>query len=148
MSKVGRIGQFGKTTIKTISTKTNEYSQKYLPSIVVKGSRAIIQDAKWTTKYYKVKATRGWIEGRAISERHQYSSPIAFITKAGYAIKETARNLQRKDVLPILGSGVGFCTPVLGGWFLGFVAGKGLNQLGTTLGKGVRQITKNLRHLK
>lgn len=148
MSKVGRISQFGKNTIQNISTKTSRYGQKYLPSIVIKSSRAIIQDAKWTTKYYRIKATRGWVEGKVISDKRRLSKLVAFMVKTGYAVKESAKNIQRKDVLPILGSGVGFCTPLPGGCFLGFAVGKFLNQLGDTLGKGFRQISRNLKHVK
>ena len=148
MSQVARISQLGKTAIRTISTKTNEYGQKYLPTIVVTGSRAIMQDAKWTTKYYKIKATRGWVDGRNISNKRHLSKPLSLITKTGYAIKEAIKNLQRKDVLPILGAGVGFFAPLLGGWILGFVAGKFLNQLGNSIAKGVKHLGKNLRHLR
>ncbi len=147
MSKVGRVSQFGKNTIQKISTTTNKYGQRYLPSTVVKGSRSVLDDAKRTTQYYRLKARRGWLEGQKISEKRQFSSPLSIITKTGYAIKETAKNLQLKDILPVIGAGAGFCTPLLGGWVLGYVAGKCLNQLGTSIAKGVKQLGKNLRHL-
>lgn len=147
MSKVGRIGQFGKNTIHKISTQTNRYGQKHLQSIVVNTSRAVLQDAKQTIKYYKIKATRGWVEGKVISDKRRLSKPIAFMVKTGYAVKEGAKNIQRKDVLPVIGAGIGACTPILGAWVVGFVAGKCLNKISNTLGKCVKQLGKNLRHL-
>lgn len=106
-----------------------------IPKISIPKYSQIKQNIATTKKYYIQSAKNGWQEGKHIAQINHYGKPRTLYIKTKKSIANTVGKVEE---LPKVLTVIGACSPIPGGFVIGYGVGKAIE----LIAKGIKKIKK------